>query len=277
MTLSDERYSRLRIFNYARLEKLRDMHVLIVGAGGLGAVCSDIMARLGTGKITIFDYDTLEEGNLNRMIFRADQIGMKKVVALREYLEKVNSDVEVIPEPYDITREGYEAFLEALKSCDIVLGCVDSFGVRMFINAKCIELKKNYVDGGTSLDGIRGAVHTIIPGKTACYRCHVISQETEFPMKTPGHESGTCYAVSLPTTMGIISALECQEALKILLGFGKINPYIIYDGLAGTMQVINWKRNPNCQVCGKRKKERISRKKLRELEDIEEKFEKLMK
>ncbi|MGB9635696.1 MAG: HesA/MoeB/ThiF family protein [Thermoplasmata archaeon] len=274
--MSAERYSRLVIFPHAKLEELRKKRIVIVGAGGLGAVCADIMTRLGTGEIVIFDYDTLEEGNLNRMIYRTDQLGMKKVEALKEYLNYVNPDVKIIPHPLDITRDGYEKFIDELKNCDIVFGCVDSFGVRMFINSKCVEFKRTYVDGGTSLDGIRGSVHTIIPGKTACYRCHVISQQTDFPMKTPGHKSGTCYAVSLPTTMGIISAIECQEALKLLLGFGKVLPYIMYDGLTGTMNVINWKRNPKCQICGKKKKEKIENSKLKELEKIDELFEKLM-
>ncbi|MEM4161269.1 MAG: HesA/MoeB/ThiF family protein, partial [Thermoplasmata archaeon] len=247
-----ERYSRLAIFPHAKLEKLRERRVLIVGAGGLGAVCADIMTRLGTGKIAIFDYDTLGMENLNRMVYRMEQVGMKKVEALKEYLKNVNPDVEIQAYPLDITGEGYEEFLNELAKTDIVLGCVDSFGVRLFINAKCVEMKKSYVDGGTSLDGIRGSVHTIIPGKTACYRCHVISQKSDYPLKTEGHETGTCHAVSLPTTMGIIAALECQEALKILLGFGKTVPYIIYDGLNGTMSVVRWKRNPECQVCGKK-------------------------
>ncbi|MEM3396599.1 MAG: HesA/MoeB/ThiF family protein [Thermoplasmata archaeon] len=271
-----ERYSRLAIFPHAKLEKLREKRILIVGAGGLGAVCADIMTRLGTGKIAIFDYDTLGLENLNRMIYRMEQVGMKKVEALKEYLNHVNPDVEILPYPLDITRDGYEAFVAEVERSDIVLGCVDSFGVRMFINAKCVELKKTYVDGGTSLDGIRGSVHTIIPGKTACYRCHVVSQKTDYPMKTEGHETGTCHAVSLPTTMGIIAALECQEALKILLGFGKTVPYIIYDGLNGTMNVVNWKRNPKCRVCGKKSEEKIDKKKLEELENIDELFEKLM-
>ncbi|MCX8173145.1 MAG: HesA/MoeB/ThiF family protein [Thermoplasmata archaeon] len=270
------RYSRLAIFPHADLEKLREKRILIVGAGGLGAVCADILTRLGAGKIVIFDYDTLEMENLNRMIYKTEQVGMKKVEALKEYLNHVNPDVEIIPYPLDITGDGHEAFIKELEKSDIVLGCVDSFGVRMFINAKCVELKKTYVDGGTSLDGIRGSVHTIIPGKTACYRCHVVSQKTDYPVKTEGHETGTCHAVSLPTTMGIIAALECQEALKILLGFGNTVPYIIYDGLNGTMNVVNWKRNPRCQVCGKKGKERMDKRKFEELENIDELFEKLM-
>ncbi|MCK4456981.1 MAG: hypothetical protein KAW39_04500, partial [Thermoplasmata archaeon] len=62
--------------------------------------------------------------------------------------------------------------------------------------------------------------------------------------------TGVCHFTSLPTTMGIISSLQCQEALKLLLNFGHTAPYLIYHGLEGVLERYDWERDPDCPVCG---------------------------
>lgn len=246
-----ERYARLKIFPFADFSKLKEKKVTIVGVGGLGATCAEIMTRCGIGRLTIFDFDKLEEANLNRLIYRTHQVGMFKVDALREYLLAANSDVELLTYPNDVTDgKGYDALLKEARESDLVLGCVDSFHVRMFLNSLCVRLKVPLIDGGASLDGINGSVHSIIPGKTPCYRCNkpALKDDSTVDLKKSG--DGACHFTSLPTTMGIIASLQCQEALKYLLSFGKVAPYILYYGLEGKMQRYNWKRDPKCPVCG---------------------------
>ena len=169
----DERYQRLALFEYADFSKLRDINALVVGVGGLGAICAEILARVGMGRLVLFDYDKLEMANMNRLIYKPSQIGMYKVEALKEYLSDINLDVDIVAHPYDITvGDGLKTFIEECGKTDVIFGCVDSFGVRLFMNAKCVEKEKTFIDGGASLDGIRGSVTVVIPGKTACYRCH---------------------------------------------------------------------------------------------------------
>src|SRR5205809_743439 len=130
-------------------------------------------ASLGVGELVLFDYDTIEEANLNRLVYRTDQVGEKKVEAIRAHLRAANPDVRVTPHPFDVTDgEGLEALSAEVPRCDLVLGCVDSFAVRLFLNAKCVALRVPLIDGGASEDGINGSVHVVIPGKTACYRCN---------------------------------------------------------------------------------------------------------
>src|SRR5881296_1067208 len=168
-----ERYARLRLFGHADLTKLADKRVAIVGVGGLGALSAEILARLGVGDLVLFDYDTVEEANLNRLVYRTDQVGEKKVEAIRDHLKAANPDVRVTSYPHDVTDGGgLKALLEEIPSCDLVLGCVDSFAVRIFLNAKCVDLRVPFIDGGASEDGVNGSVHVVIPGKTACYRCN---------------------------------------------------------------------------------------------------------
>jgi ubiquitin-like modifier-activating enzyme 5 len=238
-------------FPFADFSRLKGKRVLIIGVGGLGAVSAEILTRCGLGELVIIDYDTLEEANLNRLIYDTSQIGMKKVDALDSHLKRANPDVKIAGYAFDITDgEGYDVFVEEIPKCDVVLGCVDTFQVRLFMNTQCIKANKPLIDGGASTDGINGSVHVVIPGKTPCFRCNrpVLGETTRVEHTRNG--TGVCHFTSLPTTMAIISSLQCQETLKLLLDFGHIASYLMYHGLEGRLEMYDWKRDPDCPVCG---------------------------
>jgi len=251
---SKGRYDRLQRFTFADFRKLADKRVAVVGCGGLGALAAEILARAGVGELALFDYDTVEEANLNRLVFRTSQIGMPKVEALAAHLHDANPGTQVTAHPYDVTNgRGYAALLREIDKADLVLGCVDTFGVRLFLNAKCVAAKVPLIDGGASEDGINGSVHVVLPGKTACYRCNRPALVREQVLTERRPDAGVCAFTSLPTTMAIVASLQCQEALKVLLGFGKVAPYLMYTGLDGRLERVDWKRDPKCPTCGRRR------------------------
>jgi len=255
MGSSPGRYDRLRRFPHADFRKLAAKRVAVVGCGGLGALAAEILARAGVGRLALFDYDTVEAANLNRLVYRTSQIGMPKVKALTAHLEDANPDADVTAYPYDVTDgRGYATLLRELDDADLVLGCVDTFGVRLFLNAKCVAAKVPLIDGGASEDGINGSVHVILPGKTPCYRCNKPALKQEQVRIERRDETGVCAFTSLPTTMAIVASLQCQEAFKVLLGFGKVAPYLMYRGLDGTLERVDWKRDPRCPTCGRRRR-----------------------
>ncbi|MEE8182643.1 MAG: HesA/MoeB/ThiF family protein [Thermoplasmata archaeon] len=251
-----ERYSRFAQFPFADFSELKEKRILIVGVGGLGAVSAEILTRCGVGKIVLMDYDTLEEANLNRLIYDTSQVGMKKVDALKAHLRKANPEVTGVGHPFDITDgKGYDLFVEEVGKSDAVLGCVDTFQVRLFMNSQCVKAGKPLIDGGASTDGVNGSVHVVIPGKTPCFRCNrpVLGESAPVEIQRPESTrdtTGVCHFTSLPTTMGIISSLQCQEALKLLLSFGHTAPYLMYYGLEGVLERYDWERDPDCPVCG---------------------------
>lgn len=57
--------------------------IYIIGCGGVGSWLTEAMARLvDKDNLTLVDGDTLEEKNLDRQLFTAEQIGENKAVAL---------------------------------------------------------------------------------------------------------------------------------------------------------------------------------------------------
>ena len=74
---------------------LESARVGIAGAGGLGSNCAMHLVRSGVKHITIVDFDVVNESNLNRQFFFRDQIGQKKVEAIKENLLRIEPDADI--------------------------------------------------------------------------------------------------------------------------------------------------------------------------------------
>lgn len=67
-------------------DAIRTKTVIIVGLGGIGSVAAEMLARCGIGTLILFDYDTVEVENMNRLFYRPSQCSMPKVDAAKETL-----------------------------------------------------------------------------------------------------------------------------------------------------------------------------------------------
>ncbi|GJY16389.1 ubiquitin-like modifier-activating enzyme 5 [Tanacetum coccineum] len=66
---------------------------LISGIGGVGSVAAEMLTRCGIGRLLLYDYDTVELANMNRLFFRPEQVGMTKTDAAVQTLSEINPDV----------------------------------------------------------------------------------------------------------------------------------------------------------------------------------------
>src|SRR5512137_333611 len=92
-----ERYKRqMMLFGEEGQERLKNAHIVIAGAGGLGSPVSLYLAVAGVGTITIVDMDVVDQTNLNRQILHFDRdIGKKKTVSAEEKLAAINPDITI--------------------------------------------------------------------------------------------------------------------------------------------------------------------------------------
>ena len=51
-----------------QVENLMRKNVLVIGLGGVGGICAEMIVRAGIGKMTIVDNDTIDASNINRQI-----------------------------------------------------------------------------------------------------------------------------------------------------------------------------------------------------------------
>jgi len=251
-------YSRLmalkRMGIVENYEKIRDYSILIVGLGGIGSVAAEMLTRCGIGKLLLFDYDKVEIANMNRLFFRPEHCGLTKTEASKVTLAEINPDVIIEAYTYNITSmDHFDDFVNRIKTgsidkkrpVDLVLGCVDNFEARVAINQACLELGVKWMESGVSENAVSGHIQFVIPGETACFQCvPPLIVATGISEKTLKRE-GVC-AASLPTTMGITAGILVQNALKYLLGFGKVSNYLGYNAMADFFPLDTMRPNPEC-------------------------------
>ena len=160
-------------------EIIRNYSAIIVGVGGVGSVTAEMLVRCGIGKLILFDYDKIENANMNRLFYTPEQIGMDKVEAAKQTLEKINKDVLIEAYSYNITtNENFDKFIDKIEHgginndrISIILSCVDNYGARMAINKACNKLNQIWMESGVSENAMSGHIQFIIPGETACFSC----------------------------------------------------------------------------------------------------------
>ena len=284
---SENPYSRLvalqKMGIVADYTKIRNYSAIIVGVGGVGSVTAEMLVRCGIGKLILFDYDKIESANMNRLFYTPEQIGMEKVQAAKQTLEKINKDVVIEAYSYNITsNEHFDKFIERIEHggldnqrISIILSCVDNYGARMAMNKACNKLNQIWMESGVSENAMSGHIQFIIPGETACFSCApplVVAEEgNEKKIK----REGVCTA-SLPTTMGIIAGFLAQNFLKWALKFGEVSYLLNYNALLNYFTNETLQPNPHCsdENCVKCQKEfsekKISRKPVIEKAEVKQ-------
>lgn len=131
--------------------KLKDSTVGIAGAGGLGSNCAVALARTGIGTIIIADFDIVYETNLNRQYFFEDQIGMKKVDALKENIKRINSEINIIDHFLKLDESN---IVDIYKDCDIIVEAFDLAEMKKMLIETCLsELPKKPLILGLGMAG----------------------------------------------------------------------------------------------------------------------------
>jgi len=221
-------------------ERIAASNVLIVGAGGLGSPVITYLAAAGVGHIGVVDGDVVELSNLQRqVVFSTSDLGRKKAVAAGERIKEINPDVRV---------EVYDEFLslenagDLIGQYDFVCEGSDNYATKLLVNDTCVKKGKPFTIG--SLSRFEGQVMTHTDG-SACWRC-LYGAAPEQSEKEPV-ELGV-----LGSVPGIIGAVEATEAIKFIVGSGKLltNRLLSFNALTMETNVFEFGRNPACPLCG---------------------------
>ena len=105
-----------KLFGEDVFEKFKDVKLILLGVGGVGSFALDALYNTGITNITIVDFDTYEESNLNRQMGSFGNIGRIKVEALKEkYPEVTPIHVKITPEWIDnFDFSSYDYILDAI-------------------------------------------------------------------------------------------------------------------------------------------------------------------
>ena len=240
------RYSRHILLDEIGIEgqqKLLASHVLIIGAGGLGCPAALYLGSAGVGRITIVDDDRVDATNLQRQIAHSTaRIGLLKVDSVREAVEAINPDIEVV----SVAERADDERLNVLvQQADVVLDCSDNFATRHAINRACIKHRKPLVSGAAMRFDGQIAVYDARRAHSPCYAC-------VFPETEQAPEANCATMGVFAPLVGVIGTVQAAEALKLLCAIG--------EPLTGRLLMLNGKfmqwsemvlsRNELCHVCG---------------------------
>ncbi|WP_404406371.1 thiazole biosynthesis adenylyltransferase ThiF [Jeotgalibacillus malaysiensis] len=204
------RYSRQEMFAPIGAEgqaKLRNKHVLIVGAGALGTGSAEMLVRAGIGKITIADRDYVEWSNLQRQQLYTEEDARRrnpKAVAAKKRLAAINSEADIHCHVMDVSVEEMDQLAEGV---DVILDASDNFDIRMIINDVSQKYQIPWIY--SACVGSYGISYTILPGETPCLNCLL----DQIPMG-----GITCDTVGIisPAVQMVLS-YQVSEAIKILV------------------------------------------------------------
>ena len=170
---------------------------------------------------------------------------MAKVDSAKQRIEELNPDVHVVTYRERLTSENIDAMLEGF---DVIVDGTDNFPTRYLLNDASLRHRIPVVHA--SIYRFEGQLTVFKPYEGPCYRC--LFPEPPPPELAPSCAEGGVLGV-LP---GIMGSLQTNEALKLLLDIGEppVGRLILFDALDTTFHEVRLRRDPDCPVCGDRRR-----------------------
>lgn len=170
------------------VDMLQSLRVGVVGNSGTGSPFGTLGARAGIGELVLIDKDMLTESNLSRVrgLMKRD-VGHVKSETLKSFIDGIGVSVRVAAIASDLDTN--PDALDALASCDVIIGCTDDFAGREVMNAAVYAYLQPYIDiglGGMVDEGkdghpyLRyhyGRVSTILPEAGQCLFCQGVIKD----------------------------------------------------------------------------------------------------
>jgi molybdopterin-synthase adenylyltransferase len=153
--MTTNRFSRQSFLGENSQDAIEAATVGVAGLGGGGGHFVQQLAHVGFLDFVIYDGDTADDSNLNRLV-TATEIDAKNAVPKTELARRrilsIRSDarVEVIP-------KRWQEQPESLRRCDIVFGAVDGFAERRELEITCRRYMIPLIDIGMDVHQVEGA------------------------------------------------------------------------------------------------------------------------
>lgn len=259
----NEKHSRQSFLGPNSEQQIAMCVVGIIGLGGGGSHIVQQLAHIGFKNYVIYDHDTVEETNLNRLI-GAKRVDAEGKTAKLQIAENMIYGLE----PHAKV-EGYacrwQENPEGLRKCHIIFGCVDTYTDRHQLEICARRYLINYIDIGMDVNQVDDTIPVIggqvilsIPGEL-CMRCmgfltdEVLAQEGRRYGDAGGHPQ-----VVWPN--GVLASTAVGIAVDLITDWTRSRRdyvYLEYDGNRFTV-LPHWSlKNLKNAVCSHYPSEKI--------------------
>ncbi len=202
----DERMTRtISSWGADTQEGLARQHVGIIGAGSVGALVGEALARTGVRHITIIDFDTVKTHNLDRLAnaTRLDVLRQRsKAQILRDAVLRYGTAPDLRVDTYELSvvePDGYRAALD----CDVLFSCVDRPWPRQVLDHIAYAHLIPVVDGGIAIrarprfTSADWKAHIAAPGRP-CLECLGQYLPADVSLERTGDLDDPAYIQALP-------------------------------------------------------------------------------
>ena len=237
------RYSRQILMpeiDYTGQLKLAQSHAVIFGLGGLGSPASLYLAAAGIGKLTLVDFDTVDDSNLQRQIVhKENNIGQAKVESAKQNLTSLNRHIDI----HTIASKLEEAEIRQLIStADVVLDCTDNFASRFALNRACYDKHKPLISGAAIRWEGQLSTYDFRKPESPCYQCLYAENSSQ---ELTCSQNGV-----LSPVVGMLGSMQAIEAVKALLNLPTLTgKLMIIDAYTMMIRTLNLKKDNNCKHC----------------------------
>ena len=165
-----------RIIKSVDVDLLGQTHIVIVGAGGsYSFICA--LVRMGIGKLTVLDFDTVESKNIVRQGYHQNDIGKYKVDALEANVKAINPTIDFTGVTKNFLEMNDKELEEVFDNTDMFLFLTDSFPAQAFGNILALRFNTPALWSGWYQDSYTAELFFQIPKYTpACFRCATSSR-----------------------------------------------------------------------------------------------------
>ena len=210
------RFERSRMLLGEDFEKLRAAKVILLGVGGVGSFCLDCLVRSGASDITIVDFDTYDESNLNRQLWSEHHVGESKVKALQMHYPQIDV-IEARIDTAWVAAFDFEPY-------DLVLDAIDDTQAKLALAQKCYKKLISATGSAKRLDPEKIEVGTIwtAHGDRFASKLRYELKKRRFTKKYPVIFSSEPPRVKIKGSfMGVTAAFGltmCSLAVRRLIG-----------------------------------------------------------
>ena len=262
-----------RAFGENGVKALHAVRILILGVGGLGSAMAYLLSRLGFQTITVYDYQRIEATNLNRFYFVAkpgNAVGKFKASVVSKSMRAFNRFGKFCAINANIYNE--TALTEAVKNADLIVTALDSDGPRCLAMSLAGRYGKPLVNVSNAIYLDAGRIKSsyascqwFIPRehKYPCLRCQgaldekqieadLMSERLKLMRQKAGYVIGTQDSPNAQV-IPVNSAAAGIAAWEISLwaaGIRQPKPWIHYDLMSHTCEMLQGVADPECTVCG---------------------------
>ena len=236
---ADVRYDRqVRLFGDRGQSVLAAHKVGIIGAGGVGSLVNEYLAKLGVGHLVVIDDDRIEDTNTSRVVGArasdwkpgwmptrvARRLGWKptlKVKIAERVAKEANPSIRFDAIDADVVEADTA---DRLADCDAIFLAADTMRARHVVNAICHRYlipvwqagtKVQVNDSTGDVDDVFSVVRHVVPGQT-CLWCSGLIDRTRLAEESasPEQRNAQAYIDEVPNPSVItLNAVAAAHAV----------------------------------------------------------------